>query len=463
MENTKPNIPPDPLFNRTKNRLLKYITDKMEDAHLKELLKGSSIFIVFKFFGLITAYTFTLLITRNLGADAMGIFALSFTVLQITSALGRLGLDTALIRFVAEYSSQGRKDLVKEIYLKTVKIVIPFGIFLSVLMFFSSPYLAKYIFNKEHLSEYFRIASFAILPMVLVFINSGSLRGLKKIKEFSFLHNVSIYLFAIIILALFLLSTKGEHIPLISYVLAVAIVCVLSTILWLRSSKLTSLPDQDSIKLRDLLNVSMPMLLSGLLFFIMAWTDTIMLGMFRTEGEVGVYNIAFRVASLISITMFAINSIAAPKFAEFYGKGDMKGLGRIAQQSTKLIFWTSLPVLLIILLFPSFILGLFGEEFKTGIYALLFLAFGKFIYAIMGSSAFILQMTGRQKALQHIVLITTAMNIVLNAVLIPKYGIRGAAFASMISIFFWNLSAVLFVKYSLNFSIIYFPFKKMKA
>ncbi len=132
-----------------------------------------------------------------------------------------------------------------------------------------------------------------------------------------------------------------------------------------------------------------------------------MLGMFRTEKEVGIYNVALKLAALTSITLFAINTIAAPKFAEFWGRRDIKGLGRVAQQSTKLIFWTSFPILLSFWLFPSYILNVFGSEFKAGSTALIILTFGQFINAISGSVGYILQMTGKQKVFQNIILTAT--------------------------------------------------------
>ncbi|MFQ5836125.1 MAG: oligosaccharide flippase family protein, partial [bacterium] len=352
------------------NKFIILFEPQLKDRHLSELLKGSSVAFAFKVFGIATSYIFFLLVTRNFGAEVMGIFALSFTVLQISSVIGRLGFDTALLRFVAEYSSQNRHDLVKEVYVKAIKMIVPFSFFLSVFLFFSAPYISKYIFHKEHLSAYFQIVSFAVLPMVLVFINSESLRGIKKIKEYIFLQNVSIFLFATVILALMLPFLREKYVPLIACIASLVLVAFLSLVVWLKNSKLNLISHKNSLKLMDILNVSLPMLLASSLFLIMQWTDTIMLGMFRTEGEVGVYNIALKVAMLTSITLFAINSIAAPKFAEFYGRGDMEGLGKVAQQSTKLIFWSSFPILLILFIFPAFILGIFGGEFKVGVFAL---------------------------------------------------------------------------------------------
>jgi len=182
-----------------------------------------------------------------------------------------------------------------------------------------------------------------------------------------------------------------------------------------------------------------------------------MLGMFRSTQEVGVYNVALRISMMTSITLMAINTIAAPKFAELWGKGDIKGLAKVAQQSTKLIFWTSFPILLLFLIFPSFILGIFGEEFKSGTLALVILALGQFLNAISGSVGYILMMTGHQRFHQNTILLGTFWNIVLNYVLIPKYGITGAAFASATSMVFWNILFTLKVRTLLKEFVFYIP------
>ncbi|NUO09147.1 MAG: flippase [Candidatus Brocadia sp.] len=437
--------------------LTNYLKDKLKDVHLGELLKGSSIAFIMRIIGMIFSYIFTLVITRNFGADAMGVFALSFTALSIFSIIGRLGVDTALLRFVAEYSAQDRWDLVKEIYIKSMKIVIPFCLILSLVLYILSPYMAKYIFHKEYLSPYFRIISFAVLPMVLILINSNALRALKKIKESSFFQNISNFLFASIILVALVFFTNQLYIPIVSYVIALFLGAIVSQISWQKNAKLGPVAYKKTTKLKTVLYVSLPMLLSSSMFFIMHWIDTIMLGILKTEAEVGVYNIVLKVATLTNITLVAINTIAAPKFAEFYSKGDMAGLGKTTRQSTKLIFWTSFPTLIVIFLFPSLILGIFGEEFRAGIYALLFLTFGQFINSISGSVALILQMTGKQKVFQNIMLIATVINVILNAILIPRYGIDGAAFASMISVIFWNLASVFYIKQYLNVLTVYIP------
>lgn len=437
--------------------MINRIIARVKDDHLKELLKGSGTALILKIIGLFFGYIFTLLIARMYGADTLGIFALSVTILTVFSVVGRLGFDTGLVRFMAEYASQDRPESIKEVYIKTLKIVIPICIMLTLLLFLSAPLLAKYVFNKEHLSMYFRISSFAILPLVVIVLHASSLRGLKKIKEYSLLQEVSIPFISIVLLVLSLFLASDERIPLTVYVLSLLIVFVISCAVWPKHADITSCPHSNTIRFRSLLGVSLPMLLSASSFLVLEWTDTIMLGIFRTGVEIGIYSVAMKISMLTGITLFSINSIAAPKFAELYKKGDMAGLEKIIHQSTKLIFWSAAFIILVIFLFPSFILAIFGEEFKAALYALLILTFGQFINAISGSVGYILQMTGKQKVFQHIVLTAAMMNIGLNALLIPHYGINGAALASMLSMAFWNLASFMYIRTHLNINTLYIP------
>ena len=103
----------------------------------------------------------------------------------------------------------------------------------------------------------------------------------------------------------------------------------------------------------------------------MAWTDKLMLGSMISAESVAVYGVAFRFSMAVSITLMAVNSISSPKFAEKFANNDIHGMGKIAMQSAKMIFWTTLPLAFIVLSFPSFFMGLYGSDFTIGIEACL--------------------------------------------------------------------------------------------
>ncbi len=429
----------------------------------KEIARGGAVAFAMKMTGKASGYVLALLISRLYGVETMGAFALGVTVLGIFLVLGRLGLDMAIVKFVSDFASRDRSDLVRDIYFKMLKLIIPGSIVLGGGLFIFSDLLAERVFRSAQLSLYFKMAGVALLPMVLVHINSEGLRGLKRIKEHAFILDVAISLFASVAIGVIFISTGDKPDPFLTYTLSIPPVLALSFYFWFRGSKILSAGPKkpgDALGMRKILDTSMPMLFSSCIFLLMGWTDTIMLGIFSNEAEVGVYNVALKLAMLTSLPLMAINTITAPKISEFYSKADHDLLKSTITHSTKLIFWTSLPIILVIMIFSKQLLGIFSTEFEAGATALLFLCFGEFVNAISGSVGIVLQMTGKEKVFRNIIMTAAAMNFGLNMILIPKFGFNGAAFSSMISMSFWNISSVLYIRSYLKVSTIYFPILK---
>ena len=299
------------------------------------------------------------------------------------------------------------------------------------------------------------------------------LRGLKKIAEFSFFYRVSQALFSLLLIIIMYQFTKGSDIPVYAYLVSISIVSLLSFLsfrYWLKKkSDGKESAEKEIMSYSTLLKISIPLMLAQSVQFIMAWTDKLILGNMTTSEDVGIYFTAFKLSMFAAVALMSINSIASPKFAEMFARNDMNGLKKIVQQSTKMIFWTSVPLISIFFIFPEFFLGLFGEEFKVGVTAFIFLSCGRLVSSFSGSVGNILQMTGNQNIYGIILLVGAIINVCLNLILIPDSnplanygisGINGAAFASMCSLSFWNLSMVLVVKKKFGFYTFYIPFLK---
>lgn len=423
----------------------------LADVHFSELFRGSSIAFIYRIVGMGFGYIFTLMIARWYGVDTMGLFALSLTLLNIFVTIGLFGFDNALIKFISDYNSNEKPHLIKEVYIKSLAIVVPFGIMLSFILFFGAEYFATNIFNNESLIFYFKIMSLAILPFVLLRINTTVFRGLKKIKLFSLFESVGISLLCVVLLALISMKTHVGFVTIMVQDISIVAVMIVSFIYIKKCTNIFQTTSLNVLKYKVLLKVSLPMLLASSMGLVMGWTDIIMLGIFRNEEEIGVYSVVIKVAALTSITLMAINTIAAPKFSEFYSTGDMEGLKSVAQNSTKMIFYSSFPVILILTVFSESILRMFGKEFVVGTVALWILMFGQFINSITGSVGYILNMTGKYILVNKIVFFSCLLNFALNYFFIQIYGIIGAAIGTAISLSFANLMSLFFVRYYYGF------------
>ena len=407
-----------------------------------EIYKGTIVAFTIKGLSIGAGYLFSYLIAMYYGAKGMGIYSVSHTLILIFSIVSVLGFDAASIRFVSEDTSISRS---RSIYLKILKIVVPLGLLMSTILFFSSSFLSR-LFNELDLLNAIKYISLGILPLSLLHINSESLRGMKNIKLYSILRFALIPLLASAILFIMNLYQSYDFtIPVISYVIAIYITCFVSLFIWLKKIDIFNNNIKATISLRYLLNISLPMLLTTSMFYIIQWTDTIILGYYDTAYNIGIYNIALKMSMASSIILFSINSIIAPKYSQLFFDNKIDEFKSVVKFSSKLIFWLSIPIIAIIAYKAEFFLNIFGEEFKQGKYPLYILLVGQLFNVMCGSVGYILMMTDKQKILRNIIVCSAILNIILNIILIPLYGILGAATASTISMILWNFSALIYI------------------
>ena len=440
----------------------------LEDKDFSELIKGGGMSFVLRFVGLAAGYVLTLLIANLFGAKALGEYVLSITVLSLFALFAKIGLDTTSIRFIASFSSQGKWNSISYFRKKVVTILTISSLTFSLIMFFFASQIANLI-NIN--ASFIQLNAFFILPTAFFMLHYESLRGLKRIAEFSFFYRVSQALVSIIVITILYQFTTDSEVPIYAYLTSVALVSLLSYLsfkYWLRRSaegKVSA--EKEILTYSSLLKISVPLMFAQTVQFIMAWTDKLMLGAMTTSEEVAIYYTAFKLSMFAAVGLMSINSIAAPKFAELYSRKNLEGLKKVVNQSTGMIFWTSLPLIIIFFIFPKFFLGLFGDEFKIGVTAFLILSCGRLISSYSGSVGSILQMTGNQNIYGVILFFGAIINVVLNLFLIPENnlfsvygisGINGAATASMCSLSFWNLSMVFVVKKKFGFYSFYIPF-----
>jgi len=443
--------------------MMKRFLKALEDKDFSEIFKKGGVSFLMRIVGQIMGFVITFIIAHYFGAKGLGDYVLAIIVLRLFVLIAKLGLDTASIRFIAEYASENQWDKIR-LFRKKISFLLLFStILFSIIMYVFSPYIASTIGANP---AYIKINSFFILPMAFFILNYQSLRGLKKISEFSFFYWTSRVFFSVVIILIAVQFSRNENIPIIAFLLGLLIVSILSYFIFLNRLNLEEKYNKkfknsllSSLGYKEILIVSLPLLLAQSGQFIMAWTDKLMLGGIMSSSDVGVYDVAFKLSMFVNIALTSVNSISSPKFAEAYALKDYIKLEKIVHQSTKLIFWSSIPLLLIFFMFSTTLLEFFGTEFIVGLNAFLLLCSARLVSVFTGPAGNLLQMTGKQMIFMKVLFFAALLNVVLNYFLIPKFGIGGAALASFSSIIFWNLSMVYFVKKHFGFTTIYNPFK----
>jgi len=171
--------------------------------------------------------------------------------------------------------------------------------------------------------------------------------------------------------------------------------------------------------------------------------DVMFLKKFKGNEEVAYYSLAVKLMTLLLVVMNSVNITISPKIAEQFFSNNRNELIKTMKNSARMIFLISIPTVLFFCFFSTYILGFFGEKYLVVKEPLIILMVGQGICSIFGSVQVYLNMTGRQNIFQYILISAVLINFTLNRTLIPIYGMNGAAFSYVASMFYWNLMATI--------------------
>ena len=143
--------------------------------------------------------------------------------------------------------------------------------------------------------------------------------------------------------------------------------------------------------------------------------------------EVGIYAVATALVTFVPIVLQSVNQIFSPTIADLYARGQIELLGRIYQTLTKWILGLTLPLAAGIIIFAPALMRIFGHDFELGWPILVIGTLGQLINCGVGSVGYLLMMSGNQGRVVRIQAVMACVMVGLSAILIPRWGITGAA------------------------------------
>jgi len=418
------------------------------DHHMREVVQGASVAFLLKVLasGLTLALNVTL--TRLLGAEGAGIYFQALTVVLFAAVFGRLGMARTMLRFTAANAEAGNWAAVKGLYLKGMRIAFMASLVATVVVAVSGGWLADIVFSEPKLGGPICWISLAVVPLSLSFIYAHLLKGIKHIRD-------ALSVESAIIPGVALLGTAalapgwGVRGAIWAYSLATMVALLVGFRLWHRAApQMRGVVGHFDTKI--MLASSMPLFWVSLLQLVTSWSSTFMLGIWRTSAEVGLFAIPNRTAMLISFFHIAMISVTAPKFAALYSQGDIRALGRTARSSAKLTTLAAAPICAVFVFAPGLVMSIFGSQFSEGGVVLAILTVGQFVNVVTGSVQITLNMCGYERLMRNLTAGCAVMLIAANALLIPRWGMVGAAIATSLTFIVQNLIAAWLVRLRLG-------------
>ncbi|BBL81901.1 flippase [Thermus thermophilus] len=404
---------------------------------LATLARGAGIAFVIQATGTGLKYLTQVLLARWMGATEYGVYAYAFTWANLLSVFATLGFTTGVLRFVPEYLAKKDWAHMRGLIRRVRQLVLLAGIVLAAV-----GGLALIVLRSPQMDVSTLLLGMGLVPLLaLMSMQMEMVRGMQRIALAyappMLLQPVLALGTAFIVLkamgALTSVATIG------AFMLAVLVVLGVQSQGLIRVLPREALLAPPSYETVGWLRVSFPLLLVSGSLIVLNQSDILMIGIFIGPKEAGIYTAATKTAALVSFVLVAVNAIAAPMISEFHAKGDREKLQEMVSAAAQWMFWPSLGATLGLALFGRAVLGFFGPEFAEGYWALVLLALGQLVNASVGPVGYLMSLTGHQNLSAWVYGLSALVNIGLNALLIPIWGLVGAALATMTTMVLWNV------------------------
>ncbi|MED5512150.1 MAG: oligosaccharide flippase family protein [Pseudomonadota bacterium] len=419
-----------------------------DDKEQRHTIINSVLALAIRVLGAFMAFIFNLIIARRLGAEQSGYFFLALAVVMLLSAVARLGFDNTVLRFTSANAECGYT--VKAILNFALKYVLPVASLFALSTYYVAPWATENIFNKPGLATSLQFIAPAIIGLSVVFLVAMSLQARHNLIASIPCQNIAHFMLCGAAVILF--SAESASTAALYFSLSLGVTSCF--FYWLSIKNLNNKGEKPEPK--KLWHSARPNWVIVIMGQTVQWSAPIIVGVFLVTEQVAFFSVAQRIALLTTFILMAVNLVVAPKFSAFHAKGDEHGIRKTALFSVRLLVLSALPIVLFMLLFPEFLMGLFGEEFKQGALILQILVLGQAVNVVTGSVGYLLQMTGRERDMRLVTLISGFGVLISVPIFTKLFGAVGAASATAFFISLQNLLAVYFVKKRLGFNTLMF-------
>lgn len=404
-----------------------------DEKKLLSLAKNSGLGVGGRIFFLFSRFVITLLITRTVGPELYGLLVLAMGMTTFLESVSHFGFETTMVKYTAQYMAQKNVSTVRAIVNFGLKVTLILSLVLASISFLFADQIAVLVFNKANLAPVLRVMLVGVPFMSVVAIFLSALQGAKLLKYRILIQQFMMPMFRFIVVAVAL--SLGFKIVGVAWawVLTAVFGAALATVIQSKKIGLSFKSDSTMDK-KELLSFSVLLLASQILYQNINGLGTLIIGIFLTADQVGIYGVAMRTVPFMLIPFVSFSAIFSPFVSELFTKGRMKELENMYKTGNKWVMTASLPLFVLIVFFSEQIASFFGSGFKSSAPIMVIVLIGQMVNICTGSTGIILSMTGKA----HYNLFNSAslciLNIVLTLLLVPRFGLMGAASAYSVSI-----------------------------
>jgi O-antigen/teichoic acid export membrane protein len=403
---------------------------------VNRIVGGSGVILAGTFLGMLLDILIKKVMTSHLSPADFGTYSLALTVISISGAVATLGLNEGVPRYIAFFRGRQEEQKVHELILSAILM----GLFAGLLAILVSPSLFESLagsgFDAQgKILSVIKILVFAIPFTILLNLTVAIYRGFDRTNVNMYFYNIirPVSLLGFASVAVFLgASLKG--IVLADLISMVFTFGIMSVYFIKRPPVKPEWKLKFSEPTRQLIRYSLPLLITATLLNLMSWTDTIMLGYFKSTEVVGIYNAVYPIVGFLSLVIASMGYVYVPVASKLWGLNRIQPVGSLYAVMTKWCFLLTFPIFALIFVYPEVIITkLYGAQYVGGVTALRILAMGFIANSYFGFNYHTLLASGDSDFLMKCSVASAGINIIINFTLIPEYGMIGAAIGTAVS------------------------------
>ena len=408
---------------------------------IKTIAKGSSVVFLGMLIGKLLHFPTSILLARYFGASDYGLFSIAIALSSVVASISVLGMGMGITRFLPYYKQRNALGELKATLRFGAKTILLCSLCCATVLFFNASWLAEKVFKNPDLAILIRIASVSIPVVALLQFIKGIFRGLKKLHYILYCKDITRPILQFILLLSIALAGLSVSYAVLAHVVVSFLVLGLAFWILARDTIFTKLQEVEPKRnVRDFILHSYPLAITTLVRFARHRFDLLVIGFFLNAADAGIYNIAITLALLLTLPLTGINRILLPVASELFSKGAQEELANTYKTMSRWGLTVILPIYILIMFFSEeFIQFFYGPEYVSAANALRIAALGVTANVSLGSFGEYLQALGKSKVVMSIAVIGSVLNIGCLLLLVPVYGINGAALSFAVSLIVMNL------------------------
>ncbi len=420
----------------------------MPDSHLQKVdvervARGASLVFVATFVGLGLNYFYGVMLARHLGPQLFGYYAVALGIFNVLSMVSLLSIDGATMRFLPKLLAE--KQNAQAVALIKLVVILAFstGTFFALLLFLSGDFLAMTFYKNAEIKALLYAFALAIPAFALTTMLICLLQTFHDVRRRMAIKYVSEPILKFMLTLLFFALGWQLGAAMIGIVIAMWVSVFLGAMALRTHLKKIESPHSLPIygQIKPVMTFSLTLAMGTIFNLAAIRSDILIIGGMVSTEQAGVYAAALQTAAILSLILSSVEQIIAPMLSEAVSGTSAKAK-QIYALSLRWPMLLGMPLFTIFVVMAPELLGIFGPSFRQAVPCLIILLVGQLVMLTTGSSNYFLLVSGHSKTVMMNELIGTTILLSLNFLLIPLYGILGAAIAVGGNLAFINILRV---------------------